>query len=91
MKVNEKKIHTFLKSLNEAESIYAKHCIDFGISLWRLKIRHELSDKAIAAHFSISERKVKSYLKGACNFGVHDLAKLETLHVICAYERKERT
>ena len=78
MKVDTKKIGTFLKSIDGAEYRYMQQCMGMRNSLDNLIKRHNLSKEYIIERFNIKPAKYKDFILGNYNYSVRDMACLNT-------------
>lgn len=76
MKIDTKKIGTFLKSIDGAEYIYMQHCMEMRNGITNLIKRHNLSKQEVCEKFKIKPIKYNDYIKGNYNYSVMDMACL---------------
>lgn len=76
MKIDTKKIGAFLKSIDGAEYLYMKHCMDMRNSINNLIKRHNLSKQDICERFKIKPAKYNDYVKGNYNYSIMNMARL---------------
>jgi predicted XRE-type DNA-binding protein len=76
MKIDTKKIGTFLKSIDGAEYLYMWHCMDMRNGINNLIKRHNLSKQDVCERFKIKPAKYNDYVKGNYNYSVMDMACL---------------
>lgn len=76
MKIDTKKIGLFLKSIEGADYLYMRHCMDMRNSINDLIKRHELSKKEVCEMFKIKPAKYNDYIKGNYNYSCMDMACL---------------
>ena len=76
MKINSKKVGSFLKSVNEAEYIFMRHCMDMRDGIKNLIKRHDLSKQEFCQRFRIKPAKYNDYISGNYNYSVMDIACL---------------
>ena len=76
--IDTKKVGKFLKSLNESEFMYMRHCADLSASLRKL-VRDGMSKEEFCKKFYISPKKYKDFLLGNCNYDLKAVACLEAV------------
>lgn len=76
MKIDTKKVGTFLKSIDGAEFIYLQHCVDIRTSINNLIKRHNLTKQDIIERFRIKPAKYKDFVMGNYNYSLIDMACL---------------
>ena len=81
MKIDTKKIGTFLKSIDGAEYIYMEHCMNMRHSINKLIKRHNLSKEDVCERFRIKPAKYNDYVKGNYNYSIMDMACLNAAFV----------
>lgn len=59
--IDNKKIHKFMRELNEAEFLYVSHIMDFVSSLKHMIKRHKLSKEQFCTLFDIKPSQYKNY------------------------------
>lgn len=74
IKMNIKKIGSFLKSLNEAEYMYIRHTMDLRNAITSLMRKYDLKKEDIIKRFVIKPAKYNDFIKGNYNYSVHDMA-----------------
>ena len=79
MNVDDKKIGKFLKSLNKAELIYMKHCMDLTESINRVIDDYDLSKEYVCEAFQISTRKYNDFVSGNFEYTMRHMATLNAL------------
>lgn len=81
MEINSKKIGAFLKSVNEAEYIFMRDCMNIRDGINTLIKRHNLSKEEFCKKFRIKESKYNDYIMGNYNYSVMDIACLNASFV----------
>ena len=76
MKIDIKKIGTFLKSVDGDEYLYMQHCMGMRNGIANLIKRHNLTKQEVCERFRIKPAKYNDYIKGNYNYSVMDMACL---------------
>lgn len=76
IKVNSKKVGTFLKSLSEPDYCYLRLTLQMVEGLRSLIKRHKLSKEDVCQRFKIKPAKYTDFVKGNINYSLHDMARL---------------
>lgn len=79
VKIDVKKIGSFLKSINGAEYLYIQHCISVRNGIQSLIEKHNLSKEDICSRFKIKPEKYIDFIKGNYNYSVIDISVLNAL------------
>jgi predicted XRE-type DNA-binding protein len=76
MKIDTKKIGSFLKSIDGADYIYMQRCMEMRNAINNLIKRHDLSKKDVCQRFKLKTSKYNDFVKGNYNYSVKDMAIL---------------
>lgn len=76
LRIDVRKIGTFLKSIDGAEYMFMRHCMGMRDSIQNLIKRHELTKADFCQRFKIKPAKYQDYIMGNYNYSVHDMACL---------------
>lgn len=76
MKIDTKKIGTFLKSLEDVEYIYLKHVVGIRSSIQELINNFNLSKEDVCIRFKIQKNKYNDFVKGNYSYSLMDVAHL---------------
>lgn len=72
----KKKIGAFLKSINDAEYLYLRHCMEMRNGIKNLIKRHNLSKKDFCERFKTTPAKYNDYTNGNYNYSLMDMVCL---------------
>jgi hypothetical protein len=64
VRINNKKVGQFLKSINEAERIYLVHTLNLSSSINRLIDKFDLSKEEVCSKFGIELKKYNDFVCG---------------------------
>lgn len=76
MRIDQRKIAAFLKSLTVAELRYTEHCMGISDSIRTLIKKHNLTKQAVCDKFKLKPRKYNDFIKGAYNYDMREMATL---------------
>lgn len=76
LKIDVKKIGSFLKSVDGAEYLYMQNCMGMRDSIQNLIKRHEITKADFCKRFKIKPVKYNDYIIGNYNYSIHDMACL---------------
>ena len=87
IKLNGKKVRTFLGELNDAEFRYLELTVQVASSIQGLIKRHNLTKERFCELFKIKAKAYDKYTKGNFNYSVHDMAMLNSVYQQLEIER----
>lgn len=79
MDINKKKIHQFLKTINEMEFIYMKYHIELSHAIKSLIHLYKLPKEFICQEFKVPTRKYNDFINGSYEYSVNDMSTLDFL------------
>ena len=79
MDINTKKIHQFLKTINEVEYNYLKYAIDISYSIRGLIRSFNLTKEFVCNNFQIPIRKYNDFINGSYEYSMNDMSTLDFL------------
>lgn len=81
LQIDTKKIGKLLKSIDGAEYIYMRHCMDMRDNFQKLIKRSNLSRLEFCSLFKIKPEKYRDYIMGNCVYSTYDMAKLNAAYL----------
>ena len=81
MKIESTKIKQFLLSLTEQDFIYLKHVTDISKHCKLLIREHNISKADFCEKMHIKPRQYNDFIKGAYDYTLMDMARLNALHI----------
>jgi len=81
VKIDNKKVGQFLKSINEAERIYLVHTLNLSSSINRLINKFNLSKEEVCSKFDIELKKYNDFICGNYEYDLKIMAKTNALFI----------
>lgn len=79
LKINQNKVHSFLKDLNGAEQTYLNHIVNISASMRDVVRKYNLSPERFCKEMAINKRQFNAYMSGQRRYDLKDIAKLTAL------------
>lgn len=76
MKIDSKKINTFLKSMDDANFIYLKHMVEIRDLIQKLIKTYDIPKKDFCERMKLNQKKYADYVSGNYNYTMMDIAKV---------------
>lgn len=89
-KLDSKKVAKFLRGCTLIEVKYAKSCLDFAQTIRDTIFEFGLTKKQFCMEMGISASMYESYIRGAVNFDVMAMARLQSLRYKLYNEQKDK-
>lgn len=81
MEINTKQIASFLRNLNDAETNYTQDCLRLAEQIRILIKKYNLSKNEVCEIFHIHLNKYNDYIKGARNYDLMDMSRLNAAFI----------
>lgn len=90
IRINSKKVHTFVLSLTRAERGYMVSCLAISDSILSLINDFGLTKQQVCEKFQITPRQYKAFVNGAFNYDMNHMANLNDWYVELKASRLEK-
>ena len=81
MKINTRRVGSFLKSITEAEKHYMRRCMEISDHINRLMKDEGVTKDRVKSHFYLAGKDVDDFICGNFNYSMADMAHLNSLYM----------